>query len=109
MRHEHHQAYRNLHGPHCDTWLPPIVVAADPAHRQPCIADGMLEQSSATRYAQAGANCFAKAVPTAGEGGLAWGNTLSAARKKSMDSCMRYASRSGGTPKTCQVVMAKCK
>lgn len=37
------------------------------------------------------------------------GNTLSAARKKSMDSCMRYASRSGGTPKTCQVVMAKCK
>lgn len=70
---------------------------------------GCSNKSSATRYAQAGANCFAKAVPTAGEGGLAWGNTLSAARKKSMDSCMRYASRSGGTPKTCQVVMAKCK
>lgn len=58
---------------------------------------GCSNKSSATRYAQAGANCFAKAVPTAGEGGLAWG------------SCMRYASRSGGTPKTCQVVMAKCK
>lgn len=56
-----------------------------------------------------GSNCYAKAVPTAGEGGLAWGSTLGMARKKSMDNCMRYAGRSGGTPKTCQVVLAECK
>jgi len=56
-----------------------------------------------------GSNCFAKAVPTTGEGGLAWGDTLSIARKKSLDNCVRYASRSGGSPRTCQVVMAKCK
>jgi hypothetical protein len=31
------------------------------------------------------------------------------ARKKSMDNCIRYAGRSGGTPKTCQVVVAECK
>ena len=31
-------------------------------------------------------------------------STLSMARKKSMNNCMRYASRSGGTPNTCQVV-----
>ncbi|MBK4995341.1 hypothetical protein IAE39_003515 [Pseudomonas sp. S37] len=67
--------------------------------------------SSKTRYATpaVGSNCFAKAVPTTGEGGLAWGNTLSIARQKSMNNCIRYASRSGGTPRTCQVVMAKCK
>nr|WP_314872294.1 hypothetical protein [uncultured Pseudomonas sp.] len=86
------------------SWLLLIVLAGSLASLTGCS-----NKSSAARYAQAGANCFAKAVPTAGEGGLAWGNTLSAARKKSMDSCMRYASRSGGTPKTCQVVMAKCK
>ncbi|MGY4527702.1 hypothetical protein [Pseudomonas sp. TE21394] len=56
-----------------------------------------------------GSNCFAKAVPTTGEGGLAWGDTLSIARKKSLDNCVRYAGRSGGSPRTCQVVMAKCK
>jgi hypothetical protein len=44
-----------------------------------------------------------------GEGGLAWGDTLSMARHKSMNNCIRYAGRSGGTPRTCQVVMAKCK
>lgn len=56
-----------------------------------------------------GSNCFAKALPTAGEGGLAWGDTLHSARKKSLNSCMRYAGRSGGTPGTCQVVLAKCR
>jgi hypothetical protein len=56
-----------------------------------------------------GSNCFAKAVPTTGEGGLAWGNTLSIARQKSLNNCIRYATRSGGTPKTCQVVVAQCK
>ncbi|WP_286912280.1 MULTISPECIES: hypothetical protein [unclassified Pseudomonas] len=68
------------------------------------------KSSKARQYAAApGSNCFAKAVPTTGEGGLAWGNTLSIARQKSMNNCIRYAGRSGGTPNTCQVVMAKCK
>ncbi|MFJ4430807.1 hypothetical protein ACIPZG_07535 [Pseudomonas sp. NPDC089395] len=68
------------------------------------------KSSKARHYAAApGSNCFAKAVPTQGEGGLAWGNTLSIARQKSMNNCIRYAGRSGGTPNTCQVVMAKCK
>ncbi|GLR38849.1 hypothetical protein GCM10011247_42480 [Pseudomonas plecoglossicida] len=72
---------------------------------------GCSSNSSKPRtYAVAqGSNCFAKAVPTLGEGGLAWGNTLSIARQKSMNNCIRYAGRSGGTPNTCQVVMAKCK
>ncbi|WP_166571590.1 hypothetical protein [Pseudomonas sp. R5(2019)] len=56
-----------------------------------------------------GSNCYAKALPTSGEGGLAWGSTLHMARKKSMDNCIRYAGRSGGTPDTCQVVLAQCK
>ncbi|KYC20501.1 MULTISPECIES: hypothetical protein [Pseudomonas] len=72
---------------------------------------GCSSEASKARYATpaTGSNCFAKAVPTTGEGGLAWGNTLSIARQKSLNNCVRYASRSGGTPKTCQVVMAKCK
>ncbi|MFK3776364.1 MULTISPECIES: hypothetical protein [Pseudomonas] len=61
------------------------------------------------RYAAQGANCYAKALPSSGEGGLAFGPTLASASRKSLDSCMRYAGRSGGTPKTCQVVLAKCK
>jgi len=56
-----------------------------------------------------GSSCYAKALPTAGEGGLAWGDTLSMARKKSLDNCIRYAGRSGGTPNTCQVVLAECR
>ncbi|WP_426808503.1 hypothetical protein ABOC32_19765 [Pseudomonas sp. WOUb67] len=72
---------------------------------------GCSSKSGKARYATpaSGSNCFAKAVPTTGEGGLAWGDTLSIARKKSMNNCIRYAGRSGGSPKTCQVVMAKCK
>lgn len=72
---------------------------------------GCSSKAGKARYATpaTGSNCFAKAVPTTGEGGLAWGDTLSIARHKSMNNCMRYASRSGGTPRTCQVVMAKCK
>lgn len=62
-----------------------------------------------TRYASQGANCYAKALPSSGEGGLAFGPTLATASRKSLDSCMRYAGRSGGTPQTCQVVVAKCK
>jgi hypothetical protein len=66
---------------------------------------------SSKRYAAStrGSNCYAKAVPSTGEGGLAWGDTLSMARKKSMDNCARYAGQSGGTPSTCEVVLAKCK
>ncbi|MGX0889731.1 hypothetical protein AB7M22_001739 [Pseudomonas sp. ADAK2 TE3594] len=56
-----------------------------------------------------GSNCYAKALPTSGEGGLAWGSTLNIAREKSMANCIRYAGRSGGTPSTCEVVMAECK
>jgi hypothetical protein len=48
-------------------------------------------------------------MPSSGEGGLAFGPTLATASRKSLDSCMRYAGRSGGAPKTCQVVLAKCK
>ncbi|MBS5849007.1 MAG: hypothetical protein KID08_25290 [Pseudomonas putida] len=72
---------------------------------------GCSSKGSKARYATpaVGSNCFAKAVPTTGEGGLAWGNTLSIARQKSMNNCIRYAGRSGGAPQTCQVVMAKCK
>ncbi len=72
---------------------------------------GCSSKTSRTTYGSASQayNCYAKALPTVGEGGLAWGSTLGQARKKSMDNCMRYASRSGGTPRTCQVVLAQCK
>jgi hypothetical protein len=62
-------------------------------------------QSSASQ----GSACYAKALPTSGEGGLAWGNTLSIARQKSLNNCIRYAGRSGGTPGTCQVVLSECR
>ncbi|MBK5001067.1 hypothetical protein IAE37_003343 [Pseudomonas sp. S31] len=70
---------------------------------------GCSSKSKQARYATLGSNCYAKAVPRSGEGGLAWGNTLSIARQKSLNNCIRYASRSGGTPDTCQVVVAECK
>lgn len=74
------------------------------------LATGCAGKAAHNRHAPSqGSNCYAKAVPTAGEGGLAWGSTLGQASKKSMDNCMRYAGRSGGTPNTCQVVLAKCK
>ncbi|WP_322617252.1 hypothetical protein [Pseudomonas sp. BIC9C] len=56
-----------------------------------------------------GSVCFAKALPTVGEGGLAWGDTLAIARQKSLSNCIRYAGRSGGTPGTCKVVFSECK
>ncbi|MNN06367.1 hypothetical protein D3C81_1191560 [compost metagenome] len=75
------------------------------------LSAGCSSKTSKARHAAStvGSNCFAKALPSTGEGGLAWGNTLSIARQKSLNNCVRYAGRSGGTPKTCQVVMAKCK
>ncbi|MGF6093034.1 hypothetical protein [Pseudomonas sp. 18173] len=56
-----------------------------------------------------GSVCFAKALPTVGEGGLAWGDTLDIARRKSLDNCIRYSGRSGGTPGTCKVTFSECK
>ncbi|MEX5351356.1 hypothetical protein WCE02_08385 [Pseudomonas juntendi] len=72
---------------------------------------GCTRKASTTRYVAAtqGSNCFAKALPTTGEGGLAWGASLGIARQKSLNNCIRYAGRSGGTPNTCQVVLARCK
>lgn len=58
---------------------------------------------------QSGSRCYAEAVPSSGEGGLAWGGNLSSARSKSIADCRLYASRSGGTPGTCKVVLEKCK
>lgn len=74
------------------------------------MTSGCSSKAKQTRYSTAatGSKCFAKALPSSGEGGLAWGNTLSIAQQKSLNNCMRYASRSGGTPHTCQVVLAKC-
>ncbi|WP_277758175.1 hypothetical protein [Pseudomonas sp. A34-9] len=67
--------------------------------------------SSRQHYSPSGGGdaCYAKALPTVGEGGLAWGSSLNMARQKSLNNCMRYAGRSGGTPATCQVVLAKCR
>ncbi|MDD1976099.1 hypothetical protein [Pseudomonas tussilaginis] len=75
------------------------------------LSSGCSSKSTKARYqaANAGSACHAKAMPTAGEGGLAWGSTLQIARQKSLHNCMRYASRSGGTPNTCKVVLADCK
>ncbi|MNN02810.1 hypothetical protein D3C81_1154800 [compost metagenome] len=72
---------------------------------------GCSGNKSTTRYAapRIGSACYAKALPTVGEGGLAWGDTLSMARQKSLSNCARYAGRSGGTPSTCQVVLSECK
>ncbi|MFJ4388935.1 hypothetical protein [Pseudomonas soli] len=76
-----------------------------------CLVITFTMTAGCTRNAHStqGAKCFAKALPSSGEGGLAFGQTLAMASKKSLDSCVRYASRSGGTPRTCQVVLAKCK
>ncbi|NYH12412.1 hypothetical protein [Pseudomonas moraviensis] len=85
---------------HCSPWL---LIAFSVMLASGC--------SNRTHYPASGVgdSCYAKALPTVGEGGLAWGSSLSMARQKSMANCMRYAGRSGGTPDTCQVVLAKCK
>lgn len=59
--------------------------------------------------ATVGSSCFAKAMPTVGEGSLAWGPNLQVVRTNSVENCKRYAGRSGGTPNTCKVVEARCK
>ncbi|MBK5529143.1 hypothetical protein JFT86_19565 [Pseudomonas sp. TH06] len=84
-------------------WLLPILIAFSLTLTSGC--------SNRKHYPPSGVgdSCYAKALPTVGEGGLAWGSSLNMARQKSMANCMRYAGRSGGTPGTCQVVLAKCK
>lgn len=90
----------------CSSWVIPSLLAISLA-----LIPGCSDKASTARYATSsvGSACYAKALPTAGEGGLAWGTTLSMARKKSLDNCIRYAGRSGGTPNTCQVVLAECR
>ncbi|WP_085688261.1 MULTISPECIES: hypothetical protein [unclassified Pseudomonas] len=85
---------------HCSAWL---LIAFSVILTSGC--------SNRTHYPTSGVgdSCYAKALPTVGEGGLAWGSSLNMARQKSMANCMRYAGRSGGTPDTCQVVLANCK
>ncbi len=53
--------------------------------------------------------CYAKAVPTLGEGGLAWGPSVKTASVKALDNCRRYAAESDGTPATCQVTLTGCR
>jgi hypothetical protein len=90
----------------CSSWVIPSLLAISLA-----LITGCAGKAATARYSAAsvGSACYAKALPTAGEGGLAWGTTLSMARKKSLDNCIRYAGRSGGTPNTCQVVLAECR
>ncbi|TPG73909.1 DUF4189 domain-containing protein [Pseudomonas arsenicoxydans] len=90
----------------CRSWFLPSLLALSLALTAGCSSKAHRDPYALSSF---GSNCYAKALPTAGEGGLAWGDTLNIARKKSLDNCIRYAGRSGGTPKTCQVVLAECK
>ena len=88
------------------SWVLPSLLVINVA-----LMVGCSGKASTARYSasSSGSSCYAKALPTSGEGGLAWGDTLSMARTKSMNNCIRYAGRSGGTPNTCQVVLAECR
>jgi hypothetical protein len=90
----------------CSTWVLPSLIAINLV-----LTAGCSGKSATARYSASnmGSSCYAKALPTSGEGGLAWGNTLSIARQKSLNNCIRYAGRSGGTPSTCQVVLSQCR
>ena len=88
----------------CSSWILLSLLAINLA-----LAAGCSGKAATARYSTIGDSCYAKALPTAGEGGLAWGSTLNMARKKSLNNCIRYAGRSGGTPNTCKVVLAECK
>lgn len=92
--------------PPCPSWALAWLLALNVA-----LAAGCSGKAVVTRHyvPLVGSNCYAKALPSNGVGGLAWGATLSIARQKSLNNCMRYAGRSGGTPHTCQVVKAECK
>ena len=90
----------------CSSWILISLLAINLA-----LAAGCSGKAATARYATSslGDSCYAKALPTVGEGGLAWGSNLNMARKKSLNNCIRYAGRSGGTPDTCKVVLAECK
>lgn len=90
----------------CGSWVLTSLLAVNLI-----LLGGCSGKASKARYSASsmGSNCYAKALPTSGEGGLAWGATLDIARQKSLNNCIRYAGRSGGTPNTCQVVLAECK
>ncbi|CAI8776495.1 MULTISPECIES: hypothetical protein [Pseudomonas] len=90
----------------CSAWVLPSLIAINLV-----LTAGCSGKSATARYSASnmGSSCYAKALPTSGEGGLAWGNTLSIARQKSLNNCIRYAGRSGGTPSTCQVVLSQCR
>ncbi|WP_419710189.1 hypothetical protein [Pseudomonas sp. NFX224] len=96
----------SLNSHQCSSWLLPALLAINLA-----LIVGCAGKSATPRYtaSNAGSACYAKALPTVGEGGLAWGDTLNMARQKSLTNCARYAGRSGGTPSTCKVVLAECK
>lgn len=90
----------------CGSWVLPTLLAINLA-----LTAGCARNAATPRYSTSneGSACYAKALPTVGEGGLAWGSTLDMARQKSMDNCIRYAARSGGAPDTCKVVLAECR
>jgi hypothetical protein len=90
----------------CSPWILLSLLAVNLA-----LLTGCSGKTTTARYSASstGSTCYAKALPTVGEGGLAWGDTLNIARQKSLDNCIRYAGRSGGTPNTCHVVLAECK
>jgi hypothetical protein len=90
----------------CSSWALSILLLTCLGMMAGC---GGHAKSTGYYASAAGSNCYAKALPTAGEGGLAWGDTLGVARQKSLNNCTRYAGRSGGTPDTCKVVLARCK
>lgn len=89
------------------SWILPSLLAINLA----LVMTGCSSKSATARYSASnvGSSCYAKALPTSGEGGLAWGDTLNMARTKSLNNCIRYAGRSGGTPDTCHVVLAECR
>ncbi|MDQ3200824.1 MAG: hypothetical protein M3Q94_01430 [Pseudomonadota bacterium] len=88
------------------SWLLLALLATVPG-----LTAGCAGKAATSRYSASGvgSSCYAKALPSVGEGGLAWGSTLGMARQKSLNNCIRYAGRSGGTPNTCQVVLAECR
>ncbi|NWL18251.1 hypothetical protein [Pseudomonas umsongensis] len=90
----------------CSSWVLPSFLAINLVLTAGCAGKHTSARNSASGT---GASCYAKALPSAGEGGLAFGSTLSIARQKSLNNCIRYAGRSGGTPGTCQVVLSECR
>jgi hypothetical protein len=93
----------------CSPWILLSLLAIDLALTAGCSGKAATARYPDHPAPNTGSTCFAKALPTVGEGGLAWADTLDMARQKSLDNCARYAGRSGGTPNTCHVVMAECK